>query len=353
VGRVDAAEGIRVYSTHFGRPVYLVEDPLPLIGHIAFGVIDRGTNVLQVRPTTLCPFSCIYCSVDAGPRSSWRIAEYVVKPEWLVRWVGKLAEFKGGGVEALIDGVGEPTSYPWIIELVKMLSKTPGVDRVAMETRGGTLSRSMLVRLSEAGLNRINVSVDSLDEDLARSITGTSWLRVSRVLDLIEWALENTGIDFILTPVVIPGVNEDQVEELVRWAVDRKLGAKSGWPTGVLIQKYEIYRHGRRVKGVRPWSWTRFYKWLKGLEERTGQKLRPSMEDIGMRKAPPIPKPYRRGDRLLVSLLAYGWLRGEMLGVDRQAARLITLVDIHGLKPGSTVRARVIRDKDNIFLARV
>ncbi|MCE4627148.1 MAG: radical SAM protein, partial [Desulfurococcales archaeon] len=44
-----------------------IEEPLPLVGTVFIGVIDRGTNVLQVRPTTLCPLNCIFCSVDAGP----------------------------------------------------------------------------------------------------------------------------------------------------------------------------------------------------------------------------------------------------------------------------------------------
>ena len=57
------------------RPLIRVtyESGIPLIGCIAFGLIDRGTNLIQIRPFTGCPLSCIFCSVDAGPRSRNRV----------------------------------------------------------------------------------------------------------------------------------------------------------------------------------------------------------------------------------------------------------------------------------------
>ena len=112
---------------------------LPLVGHIAFGVIDRGTNILQVRPTTLCPLNCIFCSVDAGPLSRHRQTEYVVDRKLLVRWVLNVAMFKGEVLEALIDGVGDPLTYHEIPELVKDLKKF--ISRVAIETHGANLNK--------------------------------------------------------------------------------------------------------------------------------------------------------------------------------------------------------------------
>jgi uncharacterized Fe-S cluster-containing radical SAM superfamily enzyme len=52
---------------HNEKIVFKIRRPIPLVGHIAFGVIDRGTNIIQVRPTSLCNLNCIFCSVDAGP----------------------------------------------------------------------------------------------------------------------------------------------------------------------------------------------------------------------------------------------------------------------------------------------
>jgi uncharacterized Fe-S cluster-containing radical SAM superfamily enzyme len=58
--------------------------PLPLVGHIVFGIIDRGTNLLQVRPYSACHFSCVFCSVDAGPLTRSRISEYIVDVGYLL-----------------------------------------------------------------------------------------------------------------------------------------------------------------------------------------------------------------------------------------------------------------------------
>ena len=63
------------------RLVYYFKSTEPILGLLHIGVIDRGTNVLQVRPTTICPLNCIFCSVDAGPFSRNRWAEYIVSKE--------------------------------------------------------------------------------------------------------------------------------------------------------------------------------------------------------------------------------------------------------------------------------
>jgi uncharacterized Fe-S cluster-containing radical SAM superfamily enzyme len=73
-----------------GRPIYTVGLGVPQVGTLAFGVVDRGTNVLEVRPTSVCALSCVFCSVNAGPQSRARWAEYVVEVEALLsaleRW---------------------------------------------------------------------------------------------------------------------------------------------------------------------------------------------------------------------------------------------------------------------------
>ncbi|MEB3860167.1 MAG: radical SAM protein, partial [Desulfurococcales archaeon] len=222
-----------------GRPVYWVDDPVPLIGTIYFGVIDRGTNVIQVRPSTVCPHSCIFCSVDAGPRPWYRVSEYMVDPGWLMSWVREVARVKGGGLEILLDGMGEPLTHPSIKYIIRRSKEIRGVERVAIETHGGFLSKTLALELEKSGLDRINLSVDALSRPLASKLVGVEWYDVSRVLRVAEWIIENTGIDVVLTPVVVPGVNEAEIKGLISWARRVGAGAKSGWPTGVLIQKYE------------------------------------------------------------------------------------------------------------------
>ena len=89
---------------------------LPLIGCICFGLIDRGTNLIQVRPISGCNLNCIFCSVDEGPNSKTRVTSYVVDLDYLMEWFIEIAKFKGNKhIEAHIDGTGEPTLYPQLV----------------------------------------------------------------------------------------------------------------------------------------------------------------------------------------------------------------------------------------------
>ncbi|MBT4440771.1 hypothetical protein HOC98_01565, partial [archaeon] len=48
-----------------------INEDIPLMGCIAFGIIDRGTNLLQVRATSMCNLNCVFCSTDSGPFSQY------------------------------------------------------------------------------------------------------------------------------------------------------------------------------------------------------------------------------------------------------------------------------------------
>jgi len=346
----DYASGYHKKGSIYGLSLVEIQEPIPLVGHIAFGVIDRGTNIIQVRPSTLCPHNCIYCSVDAGPRTATRQTELLVEPYYLSRWVHKLAEFKNIPVEALIDGVGEPLTHPKIYDLIWRIKNHKLIRTVAVETHGGFLSKNLLNKLYESGLDRINLSIDTVDQEKARSLAGVKWYNVSKILNLIDWALENTGLDIVLTPVVVPGYNDSDIVELIKFAKSRKLGNRSGWPTGILIQKYELHRYGRKPRGVRPWSWKYFYQWLAKLEKETGYLLRPRMEDIGIVRARKLPEPYRKGEKVSVILIGEGWRKGEILGVDHKGLRVFA-VYCNDCRIGQRVTVKVVRSKDNIFVA--
>lgn len=326
--------------------------PFPMVGHIAFGIIDRGTNVIQVRPSTLCFHDCIFCSVDAGPSSTRRASEYIVEDvEYLAEWTGEVARLKGGA-EVLIDGVGEPLTNPRLPDLIRLLRDQEGVTTIAIETHGGSLSLPLLRRLAEAGLNRVNLSIDTLDPAKARVLTNSAWYDIARIKHVVEEAFKQTSLDFVLTPVVVPGYNEDDMVQLIEWARSLGLGSKIGWPSAVLIQKYEVHKHGRKVKGVRPWSWGKFYEYLRSLERRTGYRLVLRPDEIGIRRTPRLPRPYRRGSDVRLTTVGPGWLRGESLAVDQQCLRSFTLIASE-VRPGTTVVAKVIEDDNNIYVAKL
>jgi uncharacterized Fe-S cluster-containing radical SAM superfamily enzyme len=66
------------------------ESGIPLMGSLYFGIIDRGTSLLQVRPSCGCNLNCPFCSVDAGPESTTRATSYEVEREYLLEGVKRL-----------------------------------------------------------------------------------------------------------------------------------------------------------------------------------------------------------------------------------------------------------------------
>ncbi len=330
------------------RILYLVEG-YPLIGYIGFGVIDRGTNVLQVRPTTLCPLNCIFCSVDAGPYSRNRWAEFLVDKDSIVETTKTIAEYKGGGVEALIDTIGDAFTYPWLIELVRDLKEEPSITSVAIETHGELLNKDIIDKLDKAGLDRINLSIDTMDPEKARILQGVKWFDLRRVIDMAEYIIHNTDIDLHVTPVWIPGVNDRDVIEVVKWAY--RIGAGKKWPPAT-IQKYNVHKYGRRIPYVKPLSWRVFWKRIKELEQSLGLKLSWSMEEWGMKRMKRYPCPIRRGDRIAVKVSARGVFRGEYIGVTMGKTILVTIPSRRNII-GEKLLVEIKYNKDCLPIARV
>ncbi|MEB3816679.1 MAG: radical SAM protein [Desulfurococcales archaeon] len=347
----DMMSAFRVVGRPWGRPLVRIHRPAPLMGAVFIGVIDRGTNVLQVRPTTLCPLSCIFCSVDAGPKSRWRAAEFDVgDPEWLAEWASRAAAVKGVPVEALIDGVGDPFAYPRLVELVKALKGSPGIRWVAVETHGWALTVELVRRLEEAGLDRVNLSLDTLDPEKARMLTGTPWYDAARVARVAEFIARETSIDLHVTPVWVPGVNDDDVVRIVEWAY--RIGAGKKWPP-VTIQKMLRHKHGRWPRGAREVNWKTFWEKLRRIERETGLRVTWTMDEWGMRKAPRVPEPLKTGSRVRVLIVAPGWIKGYMTAVTLDGSRIVSVRAPRstGVRVGDEVTVWIKSSKDGIYLA--
>jgi len=326
-----------------------IDETIPLIGCIAFGLIDRGTNVIQVRPVSTCPLSCIFCSTNAGPESRIRQTEYIVALDHMVEEFRKLVRFKGEHeIEAHIDTVGDPLTYPNVIELVHELHQTRGVKTVSMQTHGALLNEKLLDRLSSAGLSRINLSLDALDSKLAKKLADTEWYDVKRVIDLTKYIVENTSIDLLLSPVWVPNINDQEIPRIIDLA--SKIGSgKRSPPLG--IQKYEVHKHGRKVKGVKALRWKQFYARLRAWQKLYKIKLVLRAEDFGIHKRLMLPILYKRLEKVRLHVVAPGWLRREKLTVTVQGDRTMTLINAENIPVGAKVKARTIANKHNIYLA--
>ena len=342
---------LALVETSAHKDLVKIDEFIPLIGCIAFGLIDRGTNVIQVRPISTCPLSCIFCSTNAGPKSRIRQTEYIVALDHLVEWFRKLADFKGEhAIEAHIDTVGDPLTYPYITELVHELHQTRGVKTVSMQTHGALLNEKLLDSLSSAGLSRINLSVDALDSKLAKKLSDTEMYDVKRVIDLARYIVQNTSIDLLLSPVWVPNINDQEIPRIIDLTSKIGVGKRSP-PLG--IQKYEVHKHGRKVKGIKALRWRQFYGQLRAWEKLCKIKLVLRPRDFGIHRSRMLPISYKRFEKTRLHVIAPGWLRKEKLAVTLQGDKAMILINAENVPVGAKVKARIIANKHNVYLAEV
>ncbi len=337
---ISFAEDKRVIHHVTKRPLYYItkESGIPLLGYNAFGLIDRGTNLIQVRPITGCNLNCIFCSVDEGRFSKTRLVDYIVDIDYIVEEFEKVAKFKGRGVEAHIDGQGEPTLYPYLEELVERLKKIKEVEVVSMQTNGILLSEEKIDRL-EGYMDRINLSISALSQETANKLYGVRY-PLKRVLSIAEY-IANSKIDLHIAPVWLPGYNDDEIPKIIEFALE--IGAGKRFPP-LGIQKYIPHKYGRKPK-VRVMTFKEFYEKLRELEREYGVKLVLSPEDFGMEKRPRIPQPIKKGEVYKAQIVLPGRMKGEKLCVVKD--RLISVFTDREL--GEFVKIKITREKDGIF----
>jgi uncharacterized protein len=317
------------------------ESGIPLIGALQFGIVIRGSNnMVQVRPTTVCNIKCTFCSTCANDFNV-HPHNFEVDVDYLVKWFEHVAEFKGRSIEANIDSVGEPMAYPSIVDLISKLSKSKWCSFVSMQTNGTFLSDSKVNELIEAGLGRINLSLHSLDSDMAKKLSGSSNFEVDVLVKAVKYASKRS-LEVNLTPVLVPSVNENDVKELVKFA--KNLGIK------ISIQKYEAYRNSRKVSGVKPTSYFKFYKLLKEWEKELKVRLCLSKRDFNIESASKMDLSFTTGERVKVKLVSFGWYKDEMIGVAKN--RCVTVRDCKN-KVGDNVNVRITDNKNHIYLAKM
>ncbi|MCZ7405711.1 MAG: radical SAM protein [Candidatus Methanoperedens sp.] len=324
----------------------LIRD-IPLFGCIAFGIIDRGTNVLQLRPYSECPLSCVFCSTDAGPRSGRRISEYMVDLAQLLsafEWAASYKEIDD--IEAHIDTVGEPAMYPELVELVGGLSANSRVNIVSMQTNGTLLTTGLIDALDKAGLSRINMSIESLDPELAKRIAGTDSYDLEKVLKSAEYIARNTNIDLLIAPVWLPGINDAEIPKLIEFALS--IGAGKKWPA-LGIQKFLPHKYGRKPD-IRAMNWENFYSRLREWEKIYDTKLILAPQDFGSHEGTPLPRVFKRHEKVKVKVAGPGWMKGEKLAVARD--RVLTIVDADKVPVGAEVYVRRERVVDGIYVAK-
>jgi cyclic pyranopterin phosphate synthase len=177
-----------------------------MTGHLdSFG---RSINYLRISVTDRCNLRCIYCMPPEGiPQISH---SEILSYEEIQTVVQAAAEL---GINKIRLTGGEPLVRADLPNLVRMLSQIEGIEELSLTTNGMFLKKYAL-ELKQAGLSRINVSLDTLKPDKFRYITRLGELKT--VLEGIEAAKEAGFEPVKINTVIMRGINDDEVLDFAR-----------------------------------------------------------------------------------------------------------------------------------------
>jgi cyclic pyranopterin phosphate synthase len=174
---------------------------------------ERRIDYLRISITDHCNLNCLYCAPFGGRRK-------LTHPEILSH--EEIVKIVNGAVLAGISKVritgGEPLMRRGVVGLCRMLADLDSLESLTLTTNG-VLLQELAQPLFEAGVRRVNVSLDTLRPERFRKITGHNLL--SQVLAGIQRA-EEVGLRPVkINTVIMRGINEDEVEDLARLTLEK------------------------------------------------------------------------------------------------------------------------------------
>ena len=176
---------------------------------------QRQINYLRLSVTDHCNYHCHYCRDSEHLTQTTK--NEILSYEEITRIVQIFAEL--GVTKVRLTG-GEPLLRKNLVKLISQLKKIPGINDLPLSTNAHLLT-SLAQQLKTAGINRINISIDSLKNDRFRQITRGGEL--DKVISGIDTAI-NIGLKPIkLNMVVMHGINDDEIENLIDFAINRKI----------------------------------------------------------------------------------------------------------------------------------
>lgn len=176
---------------------------------------DLTVDYLRFSLTDRCNLNCIYCS--PLKKSQFLGRDEVLRYEEIVKVVSFFAR---AGIKKLRLTGGEPLIKRDLVELIKMLKGIKGLEEIAMTTNGVYLNL-LADELKKAGLDRVNVSLDTLNKEKFRDITGSDhfedvWAGIERS---IEIGLQPVKLNVIL----MKGINDEEITDFARLTLKQPL----------------------------------------------------------------------------------------------------------------------------------
>jgi cyclic pyranopterin phosphate synthase len=173
---------------------------------------QRSITYLRISLTDRCNLRCVYCMPEAG-------IKFVPRHEILtLEEIARVVRIAGGmGLRRVRLTGGEPLVRSGITQLVRWIAETPGIEDISLTTNGMVLA-AYAEELARAGLNRVNVSLDTLRPDRFREITRHGDL--AAVHEGIA-AARDAGLSPIkINVVVMREVNDDEVTDIARTTLE-------------------------------------------------------------------------------------------------------------------------------------
>ncbi len=173
---------------------------------------------LRVSVTDRCNYRCIYCMPEEGVCKQSH--EQIMRYEEILTVIRTAV---ANGVEQVRITGGEPLVRGGIVDFIAEVAQIPGLNDLTLTTNGVLLTRNAEA-LKKAGLNRVNISLDSLNPETFRRITRVG--NLEEVIAGIDAAI-NAGLKPVkLNTVLIPGVNDGEILSFVDFAVSRSISVR-------------------------------------------------------------------------------------------------------------------------------
>jgi len=171
----------------------------------------REINYLRLSVTDRCNLRCIYCMPESGiPLVSH---SEILSVDETIRLTGII--MKAAGIRKIRITGGEPLVRKGLLDIIKGVSGLHP-DELVLSTNGLLLS-SMAEQLAEAGIERVNISLDSLREDRIRRISRTD-VSLKSMEDAIESASKAGLTPVKVNCVVMRNINDDEIAQFIRWS---------------------------------------------------------------------------------------------------------------------------------------
>lgn len=207
--------------------------------------LNRPIRDLRISVTDRCNFRCTYCM----PKEIFG-DDYVFLPkhellsfEELIRIAKSYVSL---GVKKIRITGGEPLLRRDVPDLIQAINQIEGIEDIGLTTNGLLLKKQGKA-LYDAGLRRLNISLDALDETFEQ-VNGRQ-IKANMILDQIEYA-QSLGFDIKVNMVVQKGMNEHQIIPMVRYFKERQItlrfiefmdvGNDNGWNFDKVITKQEL-----------------------------------------------------------------------------------------------------------------